>query len=1131
MSRSALQTGILSLCGLLLFISCAKNESREEVKDKPMFTLVSASRSGIDFKNDLRETLYMNGLFYEYYYNGGGVAVGDFNNDELQDIYFISNLESNRLYLNEGELKFKDVTEAAGVAGASVFPTGVTTVDINSDGLLDIYVCSSGKFENPDKRRNELYVNIGTGEDGIPRFQERAAHYDLDIEEFSTQASFFDYDRDGDLDMFLINHDVETYGDHQLEKYRNTQGELSGERLYRNDNGKYVDVTDSSGIVNNRLGYGLGLAIGDVNNDGWPDVYVSHDFSGEDHLYLNNRDGTFSEKIKETMGHISFFSMGNDMADYNNDGWLDVMSVDMVSEDNYGIKTSMSGMNVQRFYDHVDLGLHHQYMFNTLQTNNGMTNGQGPYFSETAQMAGISNTDWSWAPLFFDMDNDGLQDVFVANGIKRDFRNNDFIAYHKKVRAELSKEKTMDKEAYINHMMSKMPTRKKSNYFFLNQGNLTFSKINERLGLDSLKTSSNGAAYADLDNDGDIDIVVNNMDDYAQIYENNGNLDDKGHFLKIRLEGPTGNTLGIGARVKIVVDGSVQIREQYLTRGFQSSVAPGLHFGLGALQEIPQLEIIWPDGSSEMLKKVAADQTLVLDHKNATERETKPSGAQPMFEDITENVLTHRHKENRFNDFERESLLPHKMSEQGPALAVGDINKDGLDDFFVGGAMGFEGVLYFQNGNGTFAAQQQPVFKQERHYEDVGAAFLDADQDGDLDLYVVSGGNELKVGSKYYQDRFYENREGAFVLSMEALPDFAASGSCVKPYDFDSDGDLDLFVGGRQTPGRYPQPANSYLLENKSTGDAISFADVTKDKAPDLQNMGMVTDAVWADLDGDQREDLVVVGEWMPITVLKNNDGYFENKTDEYGFSEDTGWWYSIAASDFDSDGDIDLIAGNLGLNYKYKASNEEPFEIYVEDFDSSGNLDIVLGYYNDGNLFPLRGRQCTSDQMPFVKKKFKTYDAFGKATLEEIYGEKNLKNALHYIAKTFASTYFENQSNDTFKKNPLPTEAQISSVNSILVEDFDGDGNQDMLLAGNLYGSEVETPRNDASYGLYVKGGNENSMEVVPMTESGIAMKGEVKHLNVLGGAKNSKIVLSVKNEGNIQFYRYRFDQNGINL
>lgn len=1111
---------ILLVSLLMLIFSCSNEWDMKKGVSLPLYTLADHGRTGIDFKNNLRETLYMNRLFYEYYYNGGGVAVGDFNNDALQDIYFISNLESNKLYLNKGDLNFKDITEEAGVQGRSIFPTGVTTVDINSDGLLDIYICSSGKFKDPDKRRNELYLNMGFDKKGIPKFREVAKDYGLDIEAFSTQASFFDYDLDGDLDMFLINHDVDTYGDQQLEEYLNAQGELSGERLYRNDNGKYNDVTHSSGIINNRLGFGLGLAIGDVNNDRWPDIYVGNDFSGKDHLYINNQNGTFSEVINEAMGHISFFSMGNDIADYNNDGLLDIISVDMVSEDNYGIKTSMSGMNLERFYRHVDLGLHHQYMFNTLQTNIGAINGNVPFFSETGQLAGISNTDWSWAPLFLDMDNDGFQDIFVSNGIKRDFRNNDFISYHKKVRDSMSHQKNVDKSAYINDIMSKMPKRKKSNYFFLNNRNLSFDKLNKNLGLDSLKTSSNGAAYADLDNDGDLDIVVNNMDEFAHIYENNAEKINANRFLKINLKGPKGNSGGIGARLKVITGNEAQLREQYTSRGFQSSVSNVLHFGLGSNSGVDQVEVLWPDGSIQQVEHVEPNQTLVLDHKNASKREEPVSRPLRMFEDITDQVIEHRHIENEFNDFFRESLLPHKMSQEGPALAIGDINKDGLDDFFVGGALGHTAMLYLQNGNAYFKALPQEAFDNDIYHEDVDAEFFDADGDLDLDLYVVSGGNEKEEGAVFYQDRFYENRNGTFVRSLKALPNRYVSGSCVKPFDIDADGDLDLFVGGRQTPGKYPNPTNSYILENQSTSGKISFVDATAKIAPDLNTLGMVTDAVWSDVDQDSLVDLVIVGEWMPITVLKNKGGHFENVTDEFGLSDQTGWWYSIATSDFDNDGNMDLVAGNLGLNYKYKATAEEPFEIYTDDFDNSGNLDIVLGYYNGGDLFPLRGRQCTSEQMPFVKEKFDTYEAFGKATLKEVYGTKNLEGAVHYAAKTFASTYFENDGNTTFRAKPLPTMAQFSSVNSILVNDFDNDGQLDMLVAGNLYGAEVETPRNDASYGLYLKGKPDGFFEAVPATKSGILIKGEVKELRLLNGPNNTKNILAVKNNGRVQAF-----------
>ncbi len=1117
---------------ILLAASCKQQKDRTQEAHGNLFTILTPEESGIQFRNDLRETLYMNGLFYEYYYNGGGVAVGDFNGDDFPDVYFVSNLESNRLYLNQcrgaaDPIHFRDVTDAAGVRGKAAFPTGVTTVDINADGRLDIYVSASGKFEDPEKRRNELYVNMGNDASGAPIFEEQAQKYQLDIAAFSTQAAFFDYDRDGDLDMFLINHDVNTYGDDKLEEYLNTRSDLSGEQLYENREGTFVDVSDKAGIINNRLSYGLGLAVGDVNNDGWPDVYVSHDFSGKDHLYLNQQNGAFREAILDATGHISFFSMGNDIADYNNDGWLDILTVDMVSEDNYGIKTSMSGMDPARFDKHVDLGLHRQYMFNTLQTNNGTVGGEAtPLFSETAQLAGISNTDWSWAPLFFDMDNDGYKDIFISNGIKRGFRNNDFRNYHEKVRDELAKQKSFDEAAYIEHMMSKMPTRKKANYFFRNNQDLTFSKMNKEWSLDSVLTSSNGAAYADFDNDGDADLVVNNMDDFAFVYRNNATENTANNFLKIKFKGAASNAMGIGAKVALTTSAGTQTQEHYLTRGFQSGVGPGLLFGLGQEEKAESVRVVWPDGKTEILTNVEGNRTLELSYAAASPAAEfiRNKEAEYLFTDISsefKNLSVHR--ENIFDDYQRESLLPHKMSQPGPALAVGDVNGDGLDDFFLGGAMGYPGSLQIQTPEGTFKSSQSSLFIQEGKYEDVAATFFDADKDGDLDLYVVSGGNEREEGSKMYQDRLYLNNQGNFSIARGALPAMPTSGSCVKPYDFDGDGDLDLFVGGRQTPGRYPVPTDSYLLENRSSKEKISFVDVTTTAAPMLKNLGMVTDALWSDFDQDGRKDLIVVGEWMPITVLKNQGKTFIDKTKELGLAEATGWWSSIAAADFDGDGDEDLVVGNLGLNYKYKATKKEPFEVYTADFDDNGDLDIVLGYYNEGALFPLRGRQCSSGEMPFIKAKFPTYDAFGKATLREVYDERKLEGSVHYQATTFASSYLENKSGQKFVRTPLPALAQTSSTNSILIKDFDGDKKLDLVLAGNLYGSEVETARNDAGYGYFLRGDGQGHFHPVPMSISGLIVKGEVRQaqgLNVLG---KKNILLFAVNNGNLVFVNYR--------
>ncbi len=1096
---------------LLLVMGCTDNSDAPLQHERPLYSILSSEHTGIDFRNDLKETLYMNGLFYEYYYNGSGVAVGDFNKDDLPDVYLVSSLGKNKLYINKGELQFEDVTARSGVQGEAVFATGVTTVDINADGLLDIYVCASGRIRDPEKRRNELFINLGVDDQGVPRFEERAQDYGLDLEEFSTQAAFFDYDRDGDMDMFLINHDVEIYGDHQLEEFLHTKGKLSGERLYKNDSGIFRDVTDRSGVINNRLGFGLGVAIGDVNNDGWPDVYTSHDFSGKDYLYLNNQDGTFEEVSTKAMRHISNFAMGNDIADYNNDGWPDIVSVDMVSEDNYGIKTSMSGMNPAKFHEHVALGLHHQYMFNTLQLNNGTKPSTNiPAFSEVAHLAGISNTDWSWAPLFVDMNNDGYQDLFVANGIKRDFRNNDFVNYHKKVREGLLKQQSVNKEAYINHMMDRMPTRFKTNYFYLNNRSMGFEKMNQAWQLDSIPTCSNGAAYADFDNDGDMDLIVNNMDDRAYVYQNHTDTRSN-NYLKVKLSGSKNNPYAVGTRVTIHYSGMQQMREQYFTRGFQSAMGEFIHFGLGQTHKIDSLEVRWPDGTRQSIKNVQAGQVLKVNYRPSPLPQ-KRSRPVHLFSTTTD-AIPHKHIENDFDDFERESLLPHKMSQHGPALATADINQDGLEDVFVGGAMGHAASVYVQTEGGSMIKSPQQVFEQHKAYEDVHASFFDVDNDGDQDLYVVSGGNERVAEAKEYEDRLYLNESGKLVYLPDALPKHFVSGACVKPFDFDKDGDIDLFVGGRQVPGKYPFAPDSYLLENQTKGGRIIFKNVTAGLAPMLSRLGMVTDAEWVDIDGDSNIDLLIVGEWMPATLLRFDGQTFTDVSQSYGLADQKGWWSTVTVADMDNDGDVDIIAGNLGLNYKYKASAAEPFEVYAKDFDNNQQLDIVLGYYNEGKLFPLRGRECTSNQMPFVKKKFASYDAFGKATLREVYGEENMGNALHYTANTFASTYFENEGG---KLTPhlLPEMAQLSSVNTIAVLDANGDGAKDLLLAGNMYGSEVETPRNDASYGVLLQGDGKGSFFALPAYKSGLYIEGEIRQMDQLVLNGISTFVLATNND-----------------
>ena len=1057
------------------------------VAQKSLFDVLPPEKTGIFFLNELKENLNNNGLYYEYYYNGGGVAVADFNNDGLIDIYFVHSTESNALYLNTGQMKFKNVTKTSNSGGEYGFGTGVTLVDINNDGLMDIYYSKSGKIKDANKRRNELLVNKGWNASGIPVFENQAKKYGLDIPDFTTQATFFDYDKDGDLDMFLINHGIEVYNENNLENLIKKKSTHRGNRLYKNNNGKFIDVTDQAKIINNMIGYGLGVSVSDLNNDGWPDVYVGNDFSEKDFLYINNKNGTFREASLEAFKHISNFSMGNDIADINNDGYLDIMAADMMAEDNFSQKTSMSGMRPEKFYENTNLGLHHQYMYNTLQLNMGVNKKTNtPMFSDIAQLSGVSSTDWSWAPLFFDMNNDGHKDLFISNGIKGDFRNNDFINYRKEKQAEVIKNKYVEPESYINDILSKMPSRKKENYFYVNNGDLTFKKLNVKQNA----TNSNGAAYADFDNDGAIDIVVNNSSGISYVYKNNTNINN---FIKIKLKGNKNNINAIGARVKVYSKSANQTIENQYTRGFQSAMADAIHFGIKQDQIIDSIQVIWSDNTSYFVKSIKPNQTITISHTEKNSIENTLHEKPKMFTDITEESnINFIHKENDFDDFKRETLLPHRMSQLGPALAVADVNGDGLEDFFVGGAKGSESALYLQNEFGKFT-KKKSVFTSDKMYEDVGAVFFDADNDGDQDLYVISGGAENKPNDKYYIDRLYENKgQGNFVKNTNALPNALSSGLRVSPCDFDKDGDIDLFVGGRVLPGSYGRPVQSYLLENTSSNGMINFTDATKKAIPEMVKHTMVTASVWADIDKDGDSDLIVANEWGPIELFENNLGTFKNESKKYGLSEHVGWWSSIAINDIDNDGDLDIVAGNLGLNYKYKASFETPFYMYLNDFDANNTDDIVLAYSQEDTVYPVRGRSCASGQMPFVKEKFKTYNSYGSASVKDIYGEK-LISGITYKSTYFASAVLTNE-NGKFVFNPFENKAQLSSVNKILIHDFNNDLKQDILLLGNLYGSEVETPRNDASYGTLLSGKGAKEFEITPNYISNLWADGDVK-------------------------------------
>lgn len=1068
----------VGVSGLKLFILIGLIAGcRNSSENGPIFHEVNSEHSKLLFSNSIVESDSLHYMSFPYIYLGGGVGVGDVNNDGLQDVYVTGNMVENKLYLNRGNMIFEDVSLTAGVQGSlNKWYTGVTMVDINHDGWLDIYLSVAGK--NTDMR-NELYLN-----NGDLSFSEAAAQYGIDDASASIQSTFFDYDKDGDLDLFVANYPSVALSMGPLfykQLMQLNKFEFSG-HLYKNTgNGSFEDVTHAAGVQN--FGLTLGVVASDLNNDGWPDLYLSNDFNAPDYLYLNRRDGTFEEVLKESVPHTALFGMGIDIADFNNDGLPDLIQADMTPEDHFRAKVTMASMDPGSFRMGVEQGLHYQYMQNCLQVNNGVAENGIPLFSDISRLAGMATTDWSWSTIFADLDNDGWKDIYITNGIKRDVNDNDL---NKRTRA------TTFKAAYGEIDIKEYPSKPISNYAFRNHSDFTFENVTEKWGL-SNESFSNGMAYGDLDNDGDLDMIVNNIDQKLTLYENkiSGN-----HFLRIKLRGPEFNPTGLGTKVRLkdVKSDSIQTGELTLARGYQSSMEPFIHFGLGDDTSPKLLRVVWPDGKEE-IKTISTFDTTIIVHYSITLPDSR-SGIEKgpaKFKNVTDEVAPDfRHKEDLYDDYKFEPLLPHKYSTLGPGVAVADVNQDGYDDFFAGNARNASGKLYLQTIDGTFKETGGPWI-EDKDREDTGSLFFDADGDGDLDLYVVSGGYNVALPGDFFQDRLYVNVNGEF-HKVGALPDMLVPGQVVAACDYDMDGDEDLFVGGRVKAGHYPQSPQSFLLQNNGKKDLdLRFEDVTEKQGVGLSHVGMITGAVWVDIDGDDWKDLILAGEWMPVTIFRNESGTLVDKTREWGLSEKIGWWYGLQALDVDNDGDMDLIAGNLGLNYKYRASPEKPFEVFLNDFDQNGRNDIVLGVNKKGKLLPLRGRECSSQQVPALEVRYQTYREFASADLYDIYGESMLETSIHFKATTFAHYWLEN-SGGKFKWHILPNRSQFSPVNKILTIDYNGDEFQDLLVVGGLYDAEVETPRADAGIGLVLKNINGKRFEAVPPPVSGLYLTGNIR-------------------------------------